>query len=564
MKRKDRKFRNLKYRYKITLLVVTAGILPVVIMAVYFLRGMIENTRSQEMDNMGKVIEQSVDTMTNQANIYENLVGYLSYSRELRDIVTMVPKSDYLTYLEYVDVIDPLLQRPQIYHNEIKGITLYSESIEVPHGNMLLPLSQAEEEVWYPKLEDTSRTQWTVMRGNSPRIIVSRRFYDGDESTAVLAMSLDYDAMLRPFTDCLTENMGGLILDGDGNVAYSFADMEEKYQPEQPELLEYLQQNYSCYIYELEETGWKFCLYQPKEQVMDAVYRLIFRSLPVLLQCTLALVVVGYFFSKGLVQPLERLTENMNQIQLGFRKVTVSSDYDDEVGVLIRSFRRMMDEMNRLISEVYESKIKLQNTEMKALQAQINPHFLYNSLSIINWKALEADQEDISKVTLALSTYYRTSLNRGETMTTVENEINNIRAYLRIQLIMHDNSFEVIEDIDMDAGQYQIPKLILQPLVENSIDHGLDMSEKEEKCLWLTIHQGEETLLFEIRDNGVGMEQKKADEILSYHSKGYGLTNVYERIRVLYGEKGRMNIMSRVGEGTRIQIRVPKKTEEKK
>ena len=564
MKRKDRKFRNLKYRYKITLLVLGAGILPVVIMAVYFLRGMIVNIQSQEMDNMEKVIEQSVNTMTNQANIYENLVDYLSYSRELRDIVTMEPQSDYLTYLEYVDVIDPLLQMPQVYHNEIEGITLYSESIEVPHGNMLMPLSQAEGEIWYSKLDDTSRMQWTVIRGNSPKITVSRRFYDGDESTAVLAMSLDYDTMLRPFTDRLTENMGGLILDSDGNVVYSSAVMEEKYQPEQPESIDYIQRNYSYYMGEMEETGWKFCMYRPTEQVMDGVYRLILQSLPVLLVCILALAAAGYLFSKGLVQPLERLTENMNQIQLGFRKVTVSSDYNDEVGVLIRSFRRMMDEMNRLISEVYESKIKLQNTEMKALQAQINPHFLYNSLSIINWKALEADQEDISKVTLALSTYYLTSLNRGETLTTVENEINNIRAYLRIQLIMHDNSFKVIEDIDMDAGEYRIPKLILQPLVENSIDHGLDMSEKEEKCLWLTVSQEEDTLLFEIRDNGVGMEQEKADEIVSYHSKGYGLRNVYERIRVLYGEKGHMNITSRVGEGTRIQIRVPKKTEEKK
>ena len=100
MKRKDRKFRNLKYRYKITLLVLGAGILPVVIMAVYFLRGMIVNIQSQEMDNMEKVIEQSVNTMTNQANIYENLVDFLSYSRELRDIVTMEPQPDYLTYLE--------------------------------------------------------------------------------------------------------------------------------------------------------------------------------------------------------------------------------------------------------------------------------------------------------------------------------------------------------------------------------------------------------------------------------------------------------------------------------
>lgn len=564
MKQMDRWFRNLKYRYKITLLVLAAGILPVVIMAVYFLRGMIETTRSQEMDNMENVIEQAVDTMTNQANIYENLVDYLSYSRELRDIVGMEPQSDYLTYLEYVDVIDPLLQMPQVYHNEIAGITLYSESIEVPHGNMLLPLSQAEGESWYSKLEDSSRMQWTVIRGNSSRITVSRRFYDDEESTAVLAITLDYDAMLRPFTDRLAENMGGLILDSDGNVVYSSVLMEEKYHPEQPESLEYIQQNYSYFMGEMEETGWTFCLYRPTQLITDSVVGLILQSLPVLILCILALAVVGYFFSKGLVQPLERLTENINQIQLGFRKVTVSSVSNDEVGVLIRSFRRMMDEMNRLISEVYESKIKLQNTEMKALQAQINPHFLYNSLSIINWKALEADQEDISKVTLALSTYYRTSLNRGETMTTVENEINNIRAYLGIQLIMHDNSFKVIEDIDMDAGGYRIPKLILQPLVENSIDHGLDMSEKEEKCLWLTVSQDGNDLLFEVRDNGVGMEQEKADEIVSYHSKGYGLRNVYERIRVLYGEEGNMDITSCVGEGTRIQIRVPKKTEEKK
>ena len=560
----DRWFRNLKYRYKITLLVLAAGILPVVIMAVYFLRGMIETTRSQEMDNMENVSEQAVDTMTNQANIYENLVDYLSYSRELRDIVAMEPQSAYLTYLEYVDVIDPLLQMPQVYHNEIAGITLYSEGIEVPHGNMLLPLSQAEGESWYSKLEDSSRMQWTVIRGNSPRITVSRRFYDDEESTAVLAITLDYDAMLRPFTDRLAENMGGLILDSDGNVVYSSVLMEEKYHPEQPESLEYIQQNYSYFMGEMEETGWTFCLYRPTQLITDSVVGLILQSLPVLILCILALAVVGYFFSKGLVQPLERLTENINQIQLGFRKVTVSSVSNDEVGVLIRSFRRMMDEMNRLISEVYESKIKLQNTEMKALQAQINPHFLYNSLSIINWKALEADQEDISKVTLALSTYYRTSLNRGETMTTVENEINNIRAYLGIQLIMHDNSFKVIEDIDMDAGGYRIPKLILQPLVENSIDHGLDMSEKEEKCLWLTVSQDGNDLLFEVRDNGVGMEQEKADEIVSYHSKGYGLRNVYERIRVLYGEEGNMDITSCVGEGTRIQIRVPKKTEEKK
>ena len=231
--------------------------------------------------------------------------------------------------------------------------------------------------------------------------------------------------------------------------------------------------------------GWTFYIYRPTEVITESVWLLIARNIPIVVICIILLVLVGYVFSRRMVSCLERLTENMNQIHLGFRKVTVTSNSNDEVGVLIRSFRRMMDQINHLISEVYEGKIKLQNSEMKALQAQINPHFLYNSLSIINWKALEAGEDEISKVTLALSTYYRTSLNRGETMTTVENEISNIRAYLKIQLVMHDDSFAVKEEIDPEISGYEIPKLILQPLVENAIDHGLDMSESEEKCLYV-------------------------------------------------------------------------------
>ena len=215
------------------------------------------------------------------------------------------------------------------------------------------------------------------------------------------------------------------------------------------------------------------------------------RNIPIILLCIVLLVVLGYAFSKRLVSCLERLTENMNQVHRGFRKVTVDSDSKDEVGTLIRSFKRMMEELNKLISEVYEAKIELQHTEMRALQAQINPHFLYNSLSIINWKAIEAEEDEISKVTLDLSTYYRTSLNRGETMTTVENEIRNIRAYLNIQLIMHDNSFQVEEEIDESCYQIMTPKLILQPLVENAIDHGLDPLEKEEKVLTIRVKKEE-------------------------------------------------------------------------
>lgn len=564
MRRILSKFRNLRYRYKITWLVLAAGLLPVAIIAVYFLSGMIDTVRGQEQENMYRIVEQSSDTIGSQALVYENLVDYLSYSQEFRDIIASEPDSDYETYLRYTRVIDPLLQMPQIYHQEIRGITLYAENIEVPHGDMLMPLKEAESESWYSRLDDTSHMQWTVRLGAENELIVSRRFYEGEESTAVLSMRLDYDTILQPFVSRMTEDMGGLITDRTGQTVYSFQMQEGKYKPENPESLKYLQDHYRCFTGEIEETGWTVCVYQPRIFFMEAVMELIFRSIPILVLCIIALTLIGYLFAGSIVKPLERLTENMNQIQLGFRKVTVSSKSDDEVGVLIRAFRRMMDEMNRLISEVYESKILLQNTEMRALQAQINPHFLYNSLSIINWKAIEAGNADISKVTLALSTYYRTSLNRGETMTSVENEISNIRAYLKIQLIMHDDSFRAEEEIDQDIMECRIPKLILQPLVENAIDHGLDVAETEEKILWIRAVGDADGLLFEVKDNGAGMEQQKADEILTYHSSGYGLRNVAERIQVLYGDEGKVEITSRVGIGTCVQIRIPRRAEEEK
>ena len=556
-------YKNLKYRYKLTLLILMAGLVPVLIITVYMQSGMMNQLKKNEISNMEKTLNQSVETIENQAKIYENLVNYLSYSQDLRGILEPDESSDYETYLKYVNVADPLLQMPAIYHREIQGITLYSETIEVAHGAELRPLSDAKSRQWYSRLDGSSIMQWSVIRGGNPVIVASRKFYNSEEISAILAMKLDYVQVLEAFSSQLTENTGGIILDDEDNVVFAVDSMDEKYRPEKPESLPYLQKNYTCSVRTMESTGWRFYMYRPTKIITESATRLALRNIPLLVISIGLLILFGYFFSKKMVSGLERLTENMNQIHLGFRKVTVSSDSNDEVGVLIRSFRRMMDQMNHLITEVYEGKIRLQNSEMKALQAQINPHFLYNSLSIINWKALEAGEDEISRVTLALSTYYRTSLNRGETMTTVSKEIDNIRSYLKIQLIMHDHEFQVAEEIAEGLGDYSTPKLILQPLVENAIDHGLDVSEKKEKILWITVREEKESIFFEVRDNGVGMEQEKAEQILTYKSSGYGVRNVYERIHVLYGEKGEMKAESIPGEGTRVYIRIPKKAEMK-
>ena len=267
--------------------------------------------------------------------------------------------------------------------------------------------------------------------------------------------------------------------------------------------------------------------------------------------------------ARSVTRPIRDLCDLTEKVAGGDFSVKTQVEAGDEIAVLTRSFNDMTEEIGILVDDIRKKQENLRIIENRLLQEQINPHFLYNSLSIINWKAIEAGEDEISHVTLALSTYYRTSLNRGETMTTVAKEIDNIRAYLKIQLVMHDNEFRVVEQISDGLNDYLIPKLILQPLAENAIDHGIDVSENENPTLWLTIREEAEHIFFEIRDNGAGMTQEKADQILTYQSSGYGVRNVCDRIHVLYGEKGEMKIESTPGKGTRVFIRIPKKTEAK-
>lgn len=564
MKKWIQKYKDLKYRYKLTIMMILCSLIPVCVISAYTQMRTIQIMREKEESGLKQVLEQSVNSIDNRIQIYTNLINYLTYSSDLREIMEKEYSSDYEAYLAYTEIADPMFTMPQLYHEEIRSITLYAENIQVEHGNTLAPLSVAQNQSWYTEINEKGTVQWLVKQGNKKEILAVRKFYRQDKIQAMLVLSLDYNRVLEPFADLLTENRGGLILDEQGNVVYSGYRMDAPYKPDKETSLNYLKEHYVCIEKKIEDTKWNFCLYQPKEELEKSVWTLLLGNIPVLLLCLFLILLLGYFFSRKMVERLEQLTENMNQINLGLRKVTVVSQSKDEIGVLVRTFTRMMDEINKLISQVYEAKIKLQKTEMKALQAQINPHFLYNSLSIINWKALEADNEEISRITLALSTYYRTSLNKGETMTIAANEIRNIDAYLQIQLIMHDNSFQVIKEIQEDTLSYSVPKLILQPLVENAIEHGLDVSEKEEKWLKISACKEKDALIMAVEDNGMGMSEEQAKSIITYRSKGYGVRNVNDRITLLYGEEYHLRVKSRQGEGCRIEIVIPVNKEEKR
>ena len=360
MKKQIRKlihrFENLKFRKKLSVLMLIAGLVPVGFLAFSMQYGMMNQLREKEQYNLEKMLEQSVSSIENQSQIYKNLVDYLSYSQNLRNIFDVETESDYEKYLKYVKVADPLLQMPTIYHKEIQSITLYSDNIEVPHGDTLLPMSEAENQQWYSRLNEGTLMQWSITRGVNKSIIASRKFYDNDTIKAVLEMRLDYEKVLEPFMSQLTDNTGGMIQDDNGNIVYAECSMDKKYRPKDIESPKDISENYYLVQRTMKDTGWNFYIYRPKAVSENAIHKLLLKNIPIILISVLLLSFLGYVFSLRMVSQLELLTENMNLINMGLRKVTVQSKSKDEVGVLIRSFQRMMDQMNHLISEVYESK----------------------------------------------------------------------------------------------------------------------------------------------------------------------------------------------------------------
>lgn len=560
MKRIRKKFRDMKYRHKLTILLVISSLVPMTMLALYSHNSMSRLVRHNEVEDTSSILEQTRESIDSQIEVYTGLINYLTYSPDIEEVINEKNMDNYVAYAKYTQIVDPLLTVPKSYHDAINQIQIFADSIKVRHEYTLVPMDEIGQEWWSSQLNDEVQVQWLV-NTEKPEIAAVRNIYDGRNRTAVLCITLDYNKIFKPLKNIISEESGTMVLDQNQNIVYRDENIQDNDLAdlrESDKILEQIRKEYVAVNSTSQNTGWKFYLYKTKKSVEKSVYQMLLAEIPLIAGCVLIIFILGMAFSRLFTRKIEMLTENMDQVNHGSREVTVTSDAEDEVGVLIRSFRRMMGEIDRLISEVYENKIALKEFELKALTAQINPHFLYNSLSIINWMAIKSGQKEISKVTLDLSTFYRTALSKGEDMVTVENCIRNIEAYLSIQLVMHDNDFTVEWKIDSQVKVEKVPKLILQPVVENALEHGLDVKEEGDKILQLSFLDAGDAVLLRVEDNGMGMEQSVAESLVTYQAEGYGLKNVNDRICLLYGEEYKIRITSSVGKGTVVEMRIPK------
>jgi two-component system, sensor histidine kinase YesM len=278
-------------------------------------------------------------------------------------------------------------------------------------------------------------------------------------------------------------------------------------------------------------------------------------------------IVFVIFFILWVTRPLTVLARTMKDINPDEVIPTYVVKSKDEVGLLLHSFNKLSDRIQRLKVQVQMSEAMKKEADILALQAQINPHFLYNTLSSIHWMALMSKEKQIAEMVGALSDFLRFSLNKGEEFCSVQQETAHARNYSYIMSIRFQEKFEVIFYVDQELYSKPILKLLLQPLIENSIMHGI---QKKKDFAYVYVHgkiQGK-SMVFVVEDTGIGIEpdqlrqlrsqlcEMDADEVKAGKS-GYGLRNVHKRLLLHYGNETGLVIESEAGVGTRISFTIP-------
>lgn len=277
------------------------------------------------------------------------------------------------------------------------------------------------------------------------------------------------------------------------------------------------------------------------------------------------------FFSRRIIKsvtvPINALCDAARQMEKGDFSTEQPIPSDDEIQILVHRFDRMRNKIAVLVEDIKIEQMKLRDTELKLLQEQINPHFLYNTLDTIVWLAEDGQDKEVIAMTTSLSEFFRTVLSGGRDYITIREEEAHIHSYLSIQQFRYQDILEYEISIDPGLYEYSILKLTLQPLVENALYHGIKNKRGMGKIKINGYADGTDIVL-EVCDNGIGMTPEelvalkgKLKEKSSTGRQGFGVINVEERIRMNYGYRYGLEFESQKGIGTKVTVRIPKKIE---
>ena len=274
---------------------------------------------------------------------------------------------------------------------------------------------------------------------------------------------------------------------------------------------------------------------------------------------------LSYLYARYSTRRIKTLAEQVRRVENGDLSVSCIVDSEDEIGELQNSFNFMVRRISLLVDERYNLGKNLKDMELRALQAQINPHFLYNTLDMIAWKAMASGNQETVDIVVKLARFYRLSLSNGSDFLPLSDEVEHVRLFVELTNLCRSRNVQLITEVAPNIADYPIMKLILQPIVENSLFHGLYELSDRVGVIRLTAEQIGSYVQIQIADNGVGIEKSKLAELLAKKERpvvntkrgGYGIGNILERLRIYYDDRFTFQIESAILTGTTVTIRIP-------
>lgn len=448
------------------------------------------------------------------------------------------------------------------------------------------PISQQNRPAFLQLMEGSQEYVWEFIdsgssdfmrRDNSPKLSLWRKVYSAANTRVlgVICVSIDVRQLLRyemPYPDPYSQDF--FLLDTQSQAVASDRSAYSIQEDEYDLLLAQISSVSGNFTITL-ASGSYIAVYQ---RILDTPLYIFYLVPDTRLEVyaqniryTIAVAIATYLLliiplitivSHWLTRPLNKLRQSMESFSDGDFNIRLSFHTDDEIGKLGTAFNNMVEKNKQLIEQTYVAQIKAKEAELLLLQAQINPHFIYNLINSIQWSALRHGEKDIADTAYSLGQIFRISLNQGNSMITVARECDLVQYYLRLQKSRYRDRIQYELTCNPEAAQLMIPKLIIQPLVENAVVHGAEVSLNV-TTIRVSVGLLHNMLVIDVEDDGMGIPADILEKLpdnyssSSTHHNGFAIKNIYDRLKLIYNNAFTFEISSEVACGTSIHIEIP-------
>lgn len=576
---------NVSLRTRMVLSNIVVALIPFLMFSIVSGSIFLDHAQKTAEEHSVQLIHQVSNSMDVYVETIEKMVNYIQL--ELQDTPFFTMETEGAPGWESETAyIRSVLENVANSHREVAGIFIATkEDLYVSTGMSRISRDPFQNERWYREASENPEEIQLISVVTGRNIVTNRSYSIDDvfslakavqdpetgEVLGVILLDIRHDIIQSSINGVTIGEKGFVfVMDQEDNIVYTPVNgIVYRVNPKWVKAMEPMSVQIQGGSYQIRSelspyTGWRTVGVFSMDEVMSSVNTIVYILFTCVIISLVLVVIVSFKFSRTLTNPIFKLKRLMKQAESGDLTVRFNFQHNDEIGELGQSFNHMIARIDQLIQMVYVEQENKRTAEMKSLQEQIKPHFLYNTLDTISWMARDYDAEDIVRLVDALTNMFRIGLSHGKDIITVKEEITHVSNYLYIQKIRYKDKLNYVIHVDESLYAIEVPKLILQPLVENAIYHGVKAKRGGGTITITGVPEGE-NLVFTVQDNGAGMPQEKVEELnrrMSERSvldekKSFGLFYIRERIQLCYGKGYGVHVESTLGEGTRVTITLP-------